>query len=132
MDKIIAPVGTKVYMYMFDFIDGSGVFQKHKTSLKKASNVILNNGSKIVLDDEGYTSISLVDSMGVMLEKPCLHIRVGDTLFGNTLNVLLYSTKELTSEDFVDIIESKFQTQSESFRLVCSIGIDEMLNSDEE
>lgn len=132
MDKIVAPVGTKVNMYMFDFIDGSGIFQKHKVSLEKAANVILNNGSKIVLDDEGYTSISLVEGMGVMLEKPCIHIRVGDTLFGNTFNVLLYSTKELTSEDFVDIIKSKFQTQSENFRWVYSRGIDEMLNSDEE
>lgn len=132
MDKIIAPVGTKVNMYMFDFIDGSGVFQKYKVSLVKAANVILNNGSKIVLDDEGYTSISLVEGMGVMLEKPCVHIRVGDTLFGNTFNALLYSTKELTSEDFVDIIKSKFQTQSENFRWVYSRGIDEMLNSDEE
>ena len=132
MDKIIAPVGTKVNMYMFDFIDGTGVFQKYKFSLEKAASVILNNGSKIVLDDEGYTSISLVEGMGVMLEKPCIHIRVGDTLFGNTFNVLLYSTKDLTSEDFVDIIKSKFQAQSESFRWVYSKSIDEMLNSDEE
>lgn len=103
----VAAIGSTVHMYFLSVLDGSGVFSEYNQYTHKSEAVILNNGKKAILDDENYSSVSLVDGYGIQIEKPSLHIRVADASFGNSLDFMLYTEKELSSDELKFMVEEE-------------------------
>ena len=110
----VAEVGSKVHMHFLNTLDGSGTYSEYNLYTKTTSAVVLNNGKSIVLDNANHTSVALVSGIGVQLEKPLLIMRFDDSVFGNSLDFLLFTEKELTNKELEEMVKSEVASKLES------------------
>ena len=129
-NSVKLPIGTTVHRFLYDFVDGSGMFKESKTFTKISAKVVLNNGKKVVLDDDSYTSLYIVDGMGLEVGEPCISMRVCDSTYGNSFTFLLYTSEDLTVEDISSIIVEGLQKKFNAWGDFYLNNIAEILRSD--
>lgn len=124
------PIGTTVHRFLYDFVDGSGSFKESKIFTKVSAKVLLNNGRKVVLDDESYTSLHIGKGLGLEVGEPHVHMRVCDSTYGNSFTLVLYTTEDLTVEDISSKVEEELQKKFKSWGDFYLNNIAEILRSD--
>ena len=129
-NSVKLPIGTTVHRFLYDFVDGSGMFKESKTFTKTSAKVVLNNGKKVVLDDDSYTSLYIVDGMGLEVGEPCINMRVCDSTYGNSFTFLLYTSEDLTVEDISSIIVEGLMKKFNAWGDFYLNNIAEILRSD--
>lgn len=96
-------IGDKVYMYMYDSIDGSGNLSENSFYMHRERKVISVESGGYIVGSNGVSEDKVwvvSDGYGTVLNKPLIFIKVGDADVGNNVTYLLNTNKYLTAEEF--------------------------------
>lgn len=104
-------VGDKVYMYMYDSIDGSGLFNESSFYVHREREVVsVDLGVYTVSDGTAIDKVRLSEGgYGTVLNKPIINIKVEDADVGNNVTYLLNIDKHLTAEEFKELLRYDVQ-----------------------
>ena len=108
-------LGKAIYYYHFSMSDGKGIGARgtpYEMVIFKRQKVVYENDEVVILNTRNLANISKDKGFGTALDKPFLHLRVGDVMWGNTLEFTLYTDDLLTVEDVKALIKEEVKKRT--------------------
>lgn len=129
MSNIKNPMlGKTIYLYYVNMNDGSGSgLNSSEIIIHKKQTVVFENDHTIILNTPSLCGIAKSgENKGTVLEKHFLHLRVGDSYWGNTVEFMLYSELLLSAEELKSMIKEAIKNKTKGMVEINIDCIDDM------